>query len=107
MTSGQYSAPSLSLTDDVGSNDVGLMGEQCSLFYRFVCFRWQARCDDIGRLEKARDEATRDVKRDGVKFKFPEVPLASSLSTAAHCATLFDTFARLERNVTHALWYIE
>ncbi|CAM9818043.1 unnamed protein product [Ectocarpus sp. 6 AP-2014] len=34
--------------------------------------RWQARCDDIGRLEKARDEAARDVKRDGVKFKFPE-----------------------------------
>lgn len=35
--------------------------------------RWKDRCDAIVRLEKARDEAARDVKRDGVKFKYPEV----------------------------------
>lgn len=83
------------------------MGEQCSLFSRFARFRWQARCNDIGRLEKARDEAARDVKRDGVKFKFPEVPIASSFSTATRRAMLLDTSARFERNVTHALRYVE
>eukprot|EP00752_Nemacystus_decipiens_P001756 g1698.t1 len=34
--------------------------------------RWKNQCDAIVRLEKARNEAARDVTRDGVKFKFPE-----------------------------------
>lgn len=43
--------------------------------YQHDCrlFRWKDRCDAIVRLEKARNEAARDVTRDGVKFKFPEV----------------------------------
>lgn len=32
--------------------------------------------DAIGSFEKARDEAARDVKRDEVKSKYPEVPTA-------------------------------
>lgn len=37
------------------------------------CSRWKDQVDAIVRLEKLRDEAARDVTRDGVKFKFPEV----------------------------------
>ncbi len=39
----------------------------------FLLLRWEDRCDAIVRLEKARSEAARDVTRDEVKFKFPEV----------------------------------
>lgn len=42
-------------------------------------FRWKDRCGAIERLEKARNEAARDVTRDAVKFKFPEVRHACSV----------------------------
>lgn len=44
------------------------------LVFSSILLRWEDRCDTIVRLEKARNEAARDVTRDEVKFKFPEVP---------------------------------
>lgn len=67
-------------------------------------FRWKDQCDAIVRLEKARDEAARDVTRDGVKIKYPEVQQYIRRNRIVYQCQLFMLFY-LQPTVTLFLVY--